>query len=1029
MKVKTTALQIISFLILIFLSVSANAQVVYVDQSATGTNDGTSWANAYSDLQVGIDAASALSTPALPIQVWVAAGTYKPTSSTDRTISFTMRNEVEIYGGFVGNESSLSQRDWRVNQTVLSGDIGTQGVSGDNSQSVINNAFTPASPLSNTAILDGFIIEDGYMDNASLVGGAGIRNFRASPTVKNCIFRNNVCDAAVNLLGPALVAYNDSYPIIINSEFHHNEGRRASALSIFSTESFSNVPTVKVFGCLFYENTAQQEFGPVVIQTLGVVEFANNTIVDNVIVTPESGSIANFYGSGVTHYGGGFVNLILENNIIWNNGGVYELISDKLTANSNIIGGDLSPNTAVNANLNPYNFDPGFIDAANDEYSLDYCSGANDLGISSGLGNFPTEDLNGNSRIFNSVIDLGAFEEASSIKTTITAVETADVSCNGGSDGLVNFNASASFGPVSYSLDGLSFSAVSSFGGLSPGIYTLYASDGTGCLDSTEFTINEPLPIDITSIATVDVSCNGGSDGELIIEVSGGSAPYQALIDGTAFSQFSSSFTYDQLAVGSYTLAVRDANNCLFSYASGFTISEPSVLSGGTVPNAVDCNGDNSGGITVTAAGGTAPYEYSIDGMQFQSNNEFSSLAAGSYTVTIRDANDCTLSLSETIAEPAVLSLSVDNVTNASCSGKADGSITVSAAGGTAPYEYQFGNLAFGSSSIFNSMANGNYTLRVRDANGCEAEATASVDNDVNISVTAQITNPSCLGESNGEITVSATGGVEPYSYLITGMQNGQVSPTFSGLAAASYLIEVFDNNGCTSEVMVTLIDPAILGVQATVTDVSCNGGDDGQIVVTASGGTSPYEFSIDGVNFQDNATFASLQSGNYTVTVRDGNGCELSEAVVIDEPSQLSLVVTQTGKDFAISASGGTSPYTYSADGINFQASAEFSNLQPGNYNFTVRDANGCESESQVFEVVLGITNPSIAVFPNPTTDVITIEGGDFDKIELYQLDGRKVLESRERRIVVSEEKKGLYLLRMFKGNLEVHNQKLMIN
>ena len=1030
MERKTTALRILLSLILITLVFIANAQVIYVDQAATGANDGSSWIDAYTDLQTGIDAASAMSTPALPVQVWVAAGTYKPTTTTDRTISLIMRNEVEIYGGFTGIETTISQRDWRINSTILSGDIGVQGVATDNSQSVINNEFTAASPLSNTAILDGFIIEDGYMDNASLVGGAGMRNFRASPTIRNCVFRNNICAASVSLLGPALTAYSDSYPIIVNSEFHHNEGRRASAVSIFSTESFSNPPTVKIFGCLFYENTAQQEFGPLVIQTLGSVEVINNTIVDNVVVTPETGSNAALYGSGITHYGGNNVNLILENNILWNNGSPFELMSNFLTANANIIQGDLSPSTSINSNLNLFNFDPQFTDAVNDDYTLNYCSGANDLGISSVFTDFPTEDLQGNSRVFNTIIDFGAYEEPSSIKTTITAVETADVSCNGGSDGLVNFNASASFGPVSYSLDGINFNAVSSFNGLTQGNYVLYARDASGCLDSIDFVIGEPLPIDITSVNTESASCNGLSNGEITIEVNGGSAPYQALIDGTAFSQFNNSFTYDQLTAGSYTLTIRDANNCLFNYAPGFNISEPAALGGTAMVTDVLCNGANDGNIEVSASGGTAPYLYSIDGTNFQSSNIFSSLVANTYLVEIRDANNCSFSTNEVVNEPTILSLAISNVSNASCSGKADGSITVVASGGTAPYEYRLANGLFVATPLFTSVSEGMYTLTVRDSNGCEEEVVASVLNDVNIGITAQVTNPLCVGEASGEITVTATGGVEPYSYLITGQQNGQVSPTFSDLSAGTYVVEAFDANGCTSETTVTLTNPTVLTLQITSTQVACNGEASGAITAVASGGSSPYEYSIDGTNYQSADTFNGLSSGNYSVFVRDANSCQTSEVnIEIREPEELELSVVQNKRDFTLSGSGGVGPYEYSVDGTTFQSSENFNNLEPGSYAFTLRDANGCSVVSSAFEVVLGITSPEISIYPNPTSEILEIKGVEFDRLEIYDLQGKRVLISNKKSVSVGSRNKGIYVLRVYNNGREIHNQKLIIN
>ena len=148
---------------------------------AGGSGGGSSWVTASGDLQGMVNASS------VGDQVWVSAGTYKPTASNDRGISFSMKNGVEIYGGFVGNETMLSQRNWTANPTILSGDIGTVSINTDNSFRIINN-----SGLGPTAVLDGFTIRDAY-NSSSFNGtqGGGMRNNGASPTIRNCIFRNN----------------------------------------------------------------------------------------------------------------------------------------------------------------------------------------------------------------------------------------------------------------------------------------------------------------------------------------------------------------------------------------------------------------------------------------------------------------------------------------------------------------------------------------------------------------------------------------------------------------------------------------------------------------------------------------------------------------------------------------------------------------------------------------------------------------------------------------------------------------------
>ncbi len=214
-------------------------QVIYVDQKASGKNDGSSWANAYKDLQ------DALKNSNSGTQIWVSEGIYKPTPGTDREISFQMVEGTRMYGGFTGKEVSLNQRDWENNQSILSGDIGKLSDNSDNSRTVVFGA--------DNAVLDGFIIEKGN----AIVGahkppgpppgkdgkprthispdeivmqakdvGAGLKNFKAAPMVCNTIIRNNKAGkggGVYNMTNKGRAPFeNDSVPVFINVTIENN---------------------------------------------------------------------------------------------------------------------------------------------------------------------------------------------------------------------------------------------------------------------------------------------------------------------------------------------------------------------------------------------------------------------------------------------------------------------------------------------------------------------------------------------------------------------------------------------------------------------------------------------------------------------------------------------------------------------------------------------------------------------------------------------------------------------------------------
>lgn len=214
------------------------------------------------------------------------------------------------------------------------------------------------------------------------------------------------------------------------------------------------------------------------------------------------------------------------------------------------------------------------------------------------------------------------------------------------------------------------------------------------------------------------------------------------------------------------------------------------------------CN-QNNGTIVSTGTGGNAPYEFSLNGGSFQSSGRFNNLAAGSYTVTVRDANGCTGSRSQSLASPSAPSLSIATPLQPSCN-EANGAFTAQASGGTAPYQFALNNGALQSNGRFGNLAAGTYTVSVRDAQGCTASTTTTLQAPASPSPSVSSTRqPSCAG-NDGQIQVQAQGGQAPYTYALnagTFQNNSQ----FSGLAPGTYRISVRDSRGCEGNLQVVL--------------------------------------------------------------------------------------------------------------------------------------------------------------------------------------------------------------------------------
>lgn len=532
----------------------------------------------------------------------------------------------------------------------------------------------------------------------------------------------------------------------------------------------------------------------------------------------------------------------------------------------------------------------------------------------------------------------------------------------GNNNGSITAAAAGGTAPYTYSINGVTFQAGNFFTGLTGGNYTLTVKDANGCSNAVVVTISSSPAPQLTAIPAA-ATC-GSNNGTITAFGSSGTAPLQYSINGNTY-QGSNVFT--NLTPGAYTVYVKDANNCIATVNVTIPNSPAPTVSASST--AAACNNVN-GTITAIGSGGIAPLQYSINGITFQTSNIFTGIAAGNYTVTVKDATGCTNIVSVIVASSnapvvtAVATASACNVNN--------GTITITASGGTPAYQYSINGTVFQAGNVFNSMPPGNYIVYVRDVGGCISTFSIAVPATAGPAITA-IATPTGCGASTGTITANGSGGTAPLQYSIDGITY-QASGVFAGLATGVYTVYVKDANGCIKTTVVTITNTSGLTLSGSSVSSTCSG-TTGTITAVASGGVAPLQYSINGTVYQAGNIFSNVAPGVYTLYVRDANNCIVTKQITVTASSGPALTITTlfqatcggTNGVVRANGTGGTAPLQYSLDGGPYQAAVFFINLTVGVHNITVRDANNCTATQNVT-----ITNVGTGTPPTDVTFVV---------------------------------------------------------
>ncbi len=525
---------------------------------------------------------------------------------------------------------------------------------------------------------------------------------------------------------------------------------------------------------------------------------------------------------------------------------------------------------------------------------------------------------------------------------TVAAGNTG-VKCFGGNTGTVSSTAGGGTGAYTY-LWSPGGGTNAGMTGLSTGTYTITVTDANSCTATAATTVTQPASaLSVTISGIVNVKCNGSATGSATASASGGTPAYT--YNWTPGGNTNATAT--GLTAGAYTVTVTDNNGCTATASA--TLTQPTALSAVTSTTPSSCSG-STGTASVTASGGTGAYTYSW-APSGGTNALATSLSPGNYTVTVTDANGCTHTALAVVGNLGGLTVSISSSSNISCFGGSNGSATANPSGGTLPYTYNWAPSG-GTNATATGLTAASYTVTVHDKNGCVGTASVLLTQPATaLSVTTGgIINVKCKGSATGSATANPAGGTPAYTYNWT--PGGNTNAGATGLTAGTYTVTLTDSHGCTATATATITQPATALSAITSTTPSSCSGSTGTASVTASGGTGAYTYNWSPSG--GTTTLATgLSAGNYTVSVTDANGCNVTAGATVGNAGGLTVTISGvtnvtcnggSNGSATANAAAGTPPYTYNwipSGGTNATATG----LSAGSYTVTAMDRNGCSA------------------------------------------------------------------------------------
>lgn len=534
--------------------------------------------------------------------------------------------------------------------------------------------------------------------------------------------------------------------------------------------------------------------------------------------------------------------------------------------------------------------------------------------------------------------------------TIVSPAVITNVPCFGESKGAINIEVRNGTAPYTYKWS--NNATTQDLSNLAAGSYSVTVTDAANATAVGTFNVTQPAAaLAITGITKTDANCFGQATGSLTAAVTGGTTPLTYAWSGSLAAVANPT----NVAAGNYTLTVTDANGCR-AVSNPTAVAQPAAaLNASAATQPAKCDGTPTGSATITATGGTAPYTYKW------ANNattiQLSNVAAGNYAYTVTDSKGCTFTASATIpTEQSVRITSIDPVNfdqNAT-----NGAVNIAISGGIAPYKFSWtgpNNFTATTEDISNLGTAGQYCVSVTDNTNCLTTMCASIVQRLKVNLTV---TEACFGQTNGGVSLQATGGVGPYTYKWSA--NNLTTQSLSNVAAGNYTVTVTDsqNNTVTGSALVPVL--AEIKIARTVTDVNVPGGTNGAISLTVTGGKPGYTYK-----WSNNSTTSNLSGlvvGEYCVTVTDlvgctSTGCFKVELVTI--PLSVTSDITSNKCNGEASGAvrlqvlGGVGPYALAFNNgqpENLTLGAfERKNLAAGTYTYKVTDSRNTVFDGSV--------------------------------------------------------------------------------